>query len=94
MRMRVHQRLVTVLVRVWNRVGYRRIVGRVRVLVVRVVDVRVFVHHLLVPVLVLVSLRDVQPDADCHQRRRGREGRGRPLAKDDERHHRPDEWRR
>lgn len=48
----------------------RRVVGRVFVLVVFVVDVAVVMLNRLVPVFVVVPLRQVQPDADPHQCRR------------------------
>ena len=63
-RMRVPQRRVAVRVRVWLP---RRVVGAVCVLVVFVVNVRVFVDHLFMLVFVVVSLGQVKVHAQPHQ---------------------------
>ena len=64
---RVSHRLVFVLVAV-RLSGW--VVRGVFVLVVFVVDVAMFMLHRLVLVLVFVSLSEMQPDADAHERRR------------------------
>ena len=58
-----------VVVRVRVRLA-RRVVGAVFVLVVFVVNVAVVMLHRLVPMFVFVPLRQVQPDADAHERSR------------------------
>ena len=72
-----------------------RFSGRVRrsvlVLVMFVVDVAVFVLHRLVLVFVFVPLREVQPDADAHQRGRHSEENGESVLKNDEGKCGPDE---
>ena len=67
MPMGVRQRLVSMLVRVGLGAVPRRVM---RVTMVFVVPVCVRMRHRLVDVLVLVTLRQVQPDADDHERRR------------------------
>lgn len=62
--MRVAHRGVAVRVRV--RLA-RRVVGAVRVLVVFVVNVRVFVNRLLVAVFVVVPFGQVKPHTQSHQ---------------------------
>ena len=54
----------------------RRVVGGVLVPVVFVMDVQVVMLHRLVAVFVFVPLRQVQPDAHAHERRRHAEGDG------------------
>ena len=44
-----------------------------------VVDVQVVVPHRLVAAFVFVSLRQVQPDADAHERGRDPEEEGQPF---------------
>src|SRR4051794_17346683 len=70
-----------------------RIVGRMRMLVMRIVDMAVLVLQPLVKVLVLVRLGKVQIDADAHQQCRGQEGKGDRLTEERERKCRADEGR-
>jgi hypothetical protein len=65
--MGVAQRLVSVPVRM--RLRYWPIMG---VLVMLVVRVAVFVFEFLVPMLMLMALRQVQPEAKAHQSARDR----------------------
>lgn len=51
----------------------RRIVGRMRVLMMLVVNMQMLVLHRLMHVLMLVHFRDMQPHADCHEHTRSRE---------------------
>ena len=44
------------------------ILGTVCMLMVFVMHMRMRVHHRLVDVLVFVTLSDVQPDTQCHER--------------------------
>ena len=62
-----------------------RVVGAVFVPVVFVVDVAVVMLHRLVPVFVFVPLRQVQPDADPHERRRNTEADRKPVLEDRQR---------
>ena len=67
---RVNELLVTMAMRMRSRVGHRWIARNMDVLMMLVVHMRMIMFHHLVPVLVLVPFADVQPDSDCHQRRR------------------------
>ena len=73
-----------VLVRVAVRLS-RWVVGRVFVLVVFVVDMAVVMLHRFVLVLVFVLLREMQPDADAHERSRHAEENGESFLEDHQR---------
>ena len=88
--MTVHERLVPV--RVTVRLA-RRIIGRMSVLVMFVVDMEVLVLHHLVRVLVFMAFAQVQPHAEAHQYRADHQRYGRRLVEDGERDQRADEWR-
>ena len=57
-----------------------RIVGRVRMLVMFVVHVAMRVLQRFVHVNVFVALREMQPESDGHQRRRGEDERRDPIV--------------
>ena len=77
--MRVSQCLMSV--RVAVRLS-RWVVGGVFVPMVFVVDVALVMLHWLVPVFVFVPLRQVQPDADAHERSRHAKEDGESFLKD------------
>src|SRR5690348_1488230 len=77
---RVDQRLVSVGVTVRPWICRRRVLGTVLVSMVRVMNMRMGVFHLLVNVLVLVSLREVEPNTDDHTRRANPEERRHPFS--------------
>ena len=79
-----------VLVRVAVRLSWR-VVRRVFVLVVFIMDVAVFMLHRLVCVFVFVSLRKVQPDADAHERSRHAEENGESFLENHQRQYGPNE---
>ena len=70
-RMRVRHRLVTVPVCVRRRIGHRRVIRTVRVPVVLVMHVRVRVFHRPMVMLVLMPFRQMEPDAERHERGTG-----------------------
>jgi hypothetical protein len=67
------------------------VVGGVFMLVVFVVDVAVFMLHRLVFVSVFVPLREMQPDADAHERSRHAKENGESLVEDHEGEQGPNE---
>ena len=89
-RMRVHQRLVHVLVAM--RLG--TIPGEsVLVAMVRVVAMWVIMDEAIMNMGVAVALGQMQPDAASHQRQRDKERYVGTLAEHRERRHHSDEWR-
>jgi uncharacterized membrane protein len=70
-----------VLVRMAVRLSWR-VVGGMFVLMVFIMDVAVFMLHRLVFVFMFVPLRQVQPDANAHERRRHGEENGESFLKD------------
>jgi hypothetical protein len=89
-RMAVTEPLVHVSMRVWLAGGRR---GVVLVPVVLVVVVPVLVLRPLVEVLMLVTLADMKPDANQHERRRQPKPRRDRLAEHDDADHGAHEWR-
>ena len=90
MRMRVHQRLVPMLMRVRLAAVPGAVVG---VTMMLVVPMRMRVRHRVVHMLVLVAFREVQPRSDSHERSGNEEREIRPFAEQDKGDGRPDEWR-
>lgn len=70
MRVRVHERFMPVRMCMWLA---RWVAGRVRMLMVRIVPVKVLVFRRLMPVFVLMLFRQVQPHARPHEYRRNPE---------------------
>lgn len=77
MRVPMHKRSMLMPMGVWLA---RRIVRRVRVVVMFIVDVPMLVLHHVVPMLMLMAFREVRPQADRHQTARRNEPKRQGLA--------------
>ena len=91
MRVDMHQRLVSMRMRV--RLS-RWVIRRVQVPMVLVVAVEMFVLQRLVPMFVLMPLRQMEPDAESHQCPAQQEPPRNRLVKDGDGDYRADEWSR
>ncbi len=73
-----------------------RLAGRIsrsmRVLMMLVMDVRVFVFQSLMPVFMFVPFREVQPHPQAHQNCRHQKPATCPVAQKNNRHRRSNEW--
>lgn len=89
--MRVNEPWMLVPMAMWHRIGNRRIMRSVRMLMVPVMHVRMVVLRRTVGVFVYVPLRHMEPNTCPHERGSGNKFRSDRILPQDERKNRPNE---